>query len=491
MSNTIGKYWVSVKIKLITLMMMVCIVFPSIVASAMVNSTPSVQVMIGSVSGNPGTDVEVPISFANVTTDAAINNCDFSIGYDQTKLSFVSISQGLIVKNSSDFNFNNVTDGSNQSTGQICFLFNDESDNNTRYITDSGVFAKIKFHIKSSVATGSSITIEKRSLGACSLPDANLTTREVTFTSGNISVVQQSTVDRLTLSTAIQNATTLIASKTVGTAVGNVPQAAKTAFQATIDAATLVLNDTNATQTQIDNQVNALATATIAFNNAIIKDTVDVEVTIGNVTGNRGSIVEVPIDLTKIPNNGISGFTIRLTYDSTQMVYKGIDKTDSILSSNFSLVASETATKKIVLVGSNSTPSNNPIKNAGDICKIQFLINKDAQIGKYLVSREDSAQVQTKFTSPVDQSVYSNSLIKDGSVNVKVIKYGDVTGDGNVDISDYNYVQLYLLESIDKFPATDGLVAADVTGDGLIDISDYNYIQLYLLESIDKFPADK
>ena len=78
------------------------------------------------------------------------------------------------------------------------------------------------------------------------------------------------TVDKTTLTTTITNATTLLASKTVGTAVGNVSQAAHEAYNTAITSATAVKNNAIATQAQVDAAVTALATATTTFNDAIV-----------------------------------------------------------------------------------------------------------------------------------------------------------------------------------------------------------------------------
>ncbi|HEY8805023.1 MAG TPA: glycoside hydrolase family 30 beta sandwich domain-containing protein [Clostridium sp.] len=77
-------------------------------------------------------------------------------------------------------------------------------------------------------------------------------------------------IDKTTLTTAINDATTLIGSKTVGTEVDNVPQAAKDTYQGAITAATAVSTNTASTQADIDAQVSALATATTNFNSAVI-----------------------------------------------------------------------------------------------------------------------------------------------------------------------------------------------------------------------------
>lgn len=83
------------------------------------------------------------------------------------------------------------------------------------------------------------------------------------------------TADKTALISAISAADTLMDSKTVGTAVGNVPQSAKDTFTAAIDAAQSVADNTPATQTEVDDAVTALAAATDAFNAAIIQTVAD------------------------------------------------------------------------------------------------------------------------------------------------------------------------------------------------------------------------
>ena len=73
--------------------------------------------------------------------------------------------------------------------------------------------------------------------------------------------------------------------------------------------------------------------------------------------------------------------------------------------------------------------------------------------------------------------------------------YGDVNGDGDIDLSDYNLIKRYSLGKITEFTAADGSIipneAADVSGDGDIDLSDYNLIKRYSLGKISSFPAEE
>ncbi|WP_419822934.1 dockerin type I domain-containing protein [Anoxybacterium hadale] len=92
------------------------------------------------------------------------------------------------------------------------------------------------------------------------------------FTSKTISVGSSETVDKSLLSAAIDSAKALYEAAVVGDRPGQYPQAAKDALKAAIDAAELVLNDSFATQTAIDNAVNALNTAVSSFKDAVIKE---------------------------------------------------------------------------------------------------------------------------------------------------------------------------------------------------------------------------
>ncbi len=70
------------------------------------------------------------------------------------------------------------------------------------------------------------------------------------------------------------------------------------------------------------------------------------------------------------------------------------------------------------------------------------------------------------------------------------VKYGDLDGSGSVDAIDYSLLKQYLLGSITKFPADNGLTAADVNASGSIDSLDFAVMKQYLIGSITKFPAE-
>jgi hypothetical protein len=176
----------------IALSILMLLSFSTIVSSSVLAyaTDNTVQVVIGNANGTLGSTVDVPINFTNVSNELAINNCDFVISYDVTKLSFEGVEPGSIIINpTEDFSFNNVLDSSNQSIGQVNFLFNDESNDNNRFIRASGVFATMKFKIKD-ITPGAPISIDVKSYGAFSLPDPDLTTRSAISTNGKVTLNQ-------------------------------------------------------------------------------------------------------------------------------------------------------------------------------------------------------------------------------------------------------------------------------------------------------------
>ncbi|UJF36388.1 cohesin domain-containing protein [Paenibacillus hexagrammi] len=78
-------------------------------------------------------------------------------------------------------------------------------------------------------------------------------------------------VDKSALTTAIMNAQSLYEAAVVGTEPGQYPQAAKDAFGTAIDAAEVVKDSANATQSQVDTALAALGSAVELFQAAAIK----------------------------------------------------------------------------------------------------------------------------------------------------------------------------------------------------------------------------
>lgn len=70
----------------------------------------------------------------------------------------------------------------------------------------------------------------------------------------------------------------------------------------------------------------------------------------------------------------------------------------------------------------------------------------------------------------------------------KVVIYGDVNCDGNIDIKDSTLIQKYVVGMVEF--NDEQFVAADVNGDGTVSVLDSDLINKYNLELIDKFPVE-
>jgi uncharacterized repeat protein (TIGR02543 family) len=110
-------------------------------------------------------------------------------------------------------------------------------------------------------------------------------------------------VSKGTLAAAISAANTLLASRLVGLANGDMTQQGHDDFVTTINLATAILDKESATQAQVDAQVSALADGTTAFNNSIIYSLLIIDSSLGNhisaiLNAARNEIIiDVPTEL--------------------------------------------------------------------------------------------------------------------------------------------------------------------------------------------------
>ena len=162
-------------------------------------------------------------------------------------------------------------------------------------------------------------------------------------------------VDKTALTAAIENATTLLDSKSIGTAVGNVSQSTHDTYNSAIAAATTVENDITATQETVDAAVVALNGVTTNFYLAIIAKPIITLNGPSNVTIQIGSIYH---DAGAIAND-----------------YKGGDITSSIVVIN----TVDTTTAGTYIIRFHVMDSNG---NAADevIRTVQVMVNQDVKI---------------------------------------------------------------------------------------------------------------
>jgi len=113
---------------------------------------------IDSVSGKSGETITVPMKFVNVPSKG-IMTFDLTLLYDSTKLEYVSGEAGSIVKNaSSNFEINKEEDG------KLRLLYLDMTVGD-EYINTDGTVVNIKFNVKTSASTTTTISVSKGTFG--------------------------------------------------------------------------------------------------------------------------------------------------------------------------------------------------------------------------------------------------------------------------------------------------------------------------------------
>ncbi|MBC8062703.1 MAG: CIA30 family protein [Clostridiaceae bacterium] len=280
-------------------------------------------------------------------------------------------------------------------------------------------------------------------------------------------------VIKTVLTTAINEATTLIESKTVGTAKGNVPKTAKLEFQSAIATATAVKTDVAATQAAVDAQVLALATATNNFNNAVIK--VDPAVTAGTTlvvldTGNVTGCVNYIKNATsasKIVVNITEKHIAKAIFDA----FKGTDKTITFKEEGI----------EWVFYGKDITNETKALDLTIDVAKLTETTsaNKAALIEKFknadvsIISFADNGLLPGRATVKVKLS--SDWLVGKDKNNIhiyyynKTTKLAELVAKGiKVDVE--GYVQFSITHNSDYVVSDKDLVQAGIlpkTGSGI------------------------
>jgi trimeric autotransporter adhesin len=124
-------------------------------ATPTVTPTPSnkLEVTIGTITGNAGDTVTVPISFANVAKVNNVGTCNFYVNYDANLLEAASVTAGDIITNAGA-NFDSYI-----NNGTISFLFLDNTIG-SELIAKDGTFAAITFKLKGASGSTSSLTVK-------------------------------------------------------------------------------------------------------------------------------------------------------------------------------------------------------------------------------------------------------------------------------------------------------------------------------------------
>lgn len=185
--------------------------------------------------------------------------------------------------------------------------------------------------------------------------------------------------------------------------------------------------------------------------------------------GTAGNEITVPI---RIKNNpGISSFSLKVSYDITQLVPISIAKNSNLpgsLTSNIEQLGNYTGLEYVTAVWSNASDYSED----GDLFYITFRVYSTIKKGTYI-------PINISSTGNIVNQEYEEitALLKNGSVIIDFI-YGDIYGDGVLDNKDLVRMRQYLADW-DITLTEEEKKAADVYADGTINNKDLVRLSQY------------
>ena len=198
-----------------------------------------------------------------------------------------------------------------------------------------------------------------------------------------------------------------------------------------------------------------------------------------NVKGRPGETVTAAIDIQENP--GLAGLQLEIGYDPALVLESEND------------VKQGPALSDLLFTGpSQSTYSNNPFKviwvsdvndySNGEILYVTFTIPETTEEGTYPITVSCVLQNTCDQTGALIPTITVN-----GSVTVYTFMYGDVDGDGEVNVFD----AILTLQYLNGWSVNINTSAADVDGDGEINVFDVILMLQYLNGWFDKFPVER
>lgn len=188
----------------------------------------------------------------------------------------------------------------------------------------------------------------------------------------------------------------------------------------------------------------------------------------GSLTTYPGDTIKVPISVRNNP--GISSIKLTVTYDPAVLGYKGCTFNEALTSiAGSQTVVNDTQSGRVVLSWVVANAAYTDAK--GDIAVLDFEVKSVAENTSSPVSI--SYEPESTFDNNlVDQKF----LIKNGTVQVDMIRPGDINGDGTVDIND----ALLLLNYVCDLRKDEVKGNPDVNGDGAVNNKDVVILLRYI-----------
>lgn len=189
---------------------------------------------------------------------------------------------------------------------------------------------------------------------------------------------------------------------------------------------------------------------------------------VGSLTTYPGDTIKVPISVRNNP--GISSIKLTVTYDPAVLGYKGCTFNEALTSiAGSQTVVNDTQSGRVVLSWVVANAAYTDAK--GDIAVLDFEVKSVAENTSSPVSI--SYEPESTFDNNlVDQKF----LIKNGTVQVNMIRPGDINGDGTVKVND----ALLLLNYVCDLRKDEVKGNPDVNGDGAVNNKDVVILLRYI-----------
>lgn len=242
--------------------------------------------------------------------------------------------------------------------------------------------------------------------------------------------------------------------------------------------------------------------------NAIYCNTDEVSITI-NLNGNQlysirnndtYELLREDVNFTRSGNVVTFNDSI-LTDDKTELVFEFTDGDNQILTIYPKALSDVTISGKVAqgqTLTANVGYSDGTTPASGDLI-YQWQSSEDgivwddisgANTSAYTLTSTDrgnyircAVNVSSTINNVLPETKYSSSTV------TNVVRYGDITEDGNVSDADVTEIQRYIANIVDF--SAEQFIAADVTGDGVINTFDTTAVQRYIAGIITSFPVEE
>ena len=125
------------------------------------------------------------------------------------------------------------------------------------------------------------------------------------------------------------------------------------------------------------------------------------------------------------------------------------------------------------------------VTEAGTVLEIEFKVKDGVSPQKTVVAIDKTQTFMFKRTDETD--IYMD--VESGIVEIVNVIYGDISGDGKVNVLDAYKARL-IAAKLDT-PTDMQMFAGDVDGDGKITAVDANYIRKFAVDIITEFPVEQ